>query len=99
MKQSVYRPNHSWFLKFVAALFLGAPLTLGIMGIAGLLCHSEGNPRAISSQFLMWMISPLWVSILSLSGLFRSTRQAWGILAGCNLLVWAIFFLARGFYL
>ncbi|AAV90253.1 hypothetical protein ZMO1_ZMO1629 [Zymomonas mobilis subsp. mobilis ZM4 = ATCC 31821] len=99
MKQGAERQDKDWLFKFLAAFFLGIPLLLGVMGLVGLWCHNDGNPRAISSQLMMWMLSPLWITLLGLSGFFRSSRQAWGILGGLSLFVWAVFFLLRGFCL
>ncbi|WP_264819554.1 hypothetical protein, partial [Acetobacter tropicalis] len=79
-----------------AAVVAGAVLTVGIMGVVGVLCHADGSPRTLSAQFLLWLVPPVWCSLLGACFLFRSGRQAWGVLAVANVLVWGLFFAIRG---
>nr|WP_298796632.1 hypothetical protein [uncultured Acetobacter sp.] len=79
----------------MAAVFPGAVLVCGLMGVVGVLCHTDGSPRSASGQYLMWMAAFIWSLLLSVCFLFRSGRQAWGVLAVANGVVWALFFLLR----
>lgn len=87
--------SKNWFFKVLAAVFPGAVLVCGLMGVVGVLCHTDGSPRSASGQYLMWMAAFIWSLLLSVCFLFRSGRQAWGVLAVANGVVWALFFLLR----
>ncbi|MDN7355485.1 hypothetical protein [Acetobacter senegalensis] len=88
--------SRNWFPKVSAAVVAGGLLTFGIMGVVGLLCHSDASPRTLSAQFLLWLVALVWCVLLSVCFLFRSGRQAWVVLAGANVLVWGLFFAIRG---
>ena len=84
-----------WFLKTSAGLLAGFALALAITGIL-----AWAGPGHIDTpdrvQFLMWMITPLWLLILALVFLCRSGWQAWGILLALNLIAWSAMHLIRG---
>ncbi|MFT8671107.1 hypothetical protein [Acetobacter orientalis] len=87
--------SKNWLVKVLAALVPGVIFTLGLTGVVGLLCHTNGNPQSASGQYLMWLTALVWSTLLSTCFLFRSGRQAWGYLSlGCAI-VWAAYFLLR----
>lgn len=80
--------NKNWFGKLSAALVLGFTLTIGLTGL--LLHYGFGHVGIFSShgQFLMWLVSPIWLSILSFCFLFRTGLHAWIYLLSANALIW-----------
>gem|GEM_PF-1664328 len=80
----------SWLVKSSAGLILGFLLCLGLTGL--LLRYGFGEVSTFSAhgQFLMWLMSPGWLLVVSLSFLFRSGLKAWLYLGAANLLVWAL---------
>jgi len=81
----------NWFPKASAGLVLGLTLSFALMGILGLLAHADGQPRAVGSQFLMWLVVPVWTGILGTCFLFRSGWRAGVMLGGANAVLWAIY--------
>ncbi|GBQ08463.1 hypothetical protein [Acetobacter cerevisiae] len=87
--------SKNWFFKVLAAVLPGALLVGGLMGVVGVLCHTDGSPRSASGQYLMWMAALLWSALLSVCFLFRSGLQAWGVLIVANGVVWGLFVVLR----
>ncbi|MCP1243697.1 hypothetical protein GOB86_13070 [Acetobacter lambici] len=83
--------NRQWLAKFMAALVPGALLSFGAMAVVGTLCHTTGDIRTVSAQFLMWMAVLVWLALLGSCFLFRSGARAWAVLGGAALLVWGVF--------
>ncbi|MBB6523606.1 hypothetical protein [Pseudoteredinibacter isoporae] len=82
--------NKQWLAKLSAAIILGFTLTIAL---TGLLMEFVFGPVAVFSvqgQFLMWIIAPIWVLILSSCFVFRSGLQAWLYLGAANFLIWPI---------
>ena len=84
-----------WFLKTSAGLIAGFWLALGVTG-----CFAWGGPGHIDTpdrvQFLMWMITPVWLVIMATVYFFRSGWHAWGVLLALNLVAWSGLHLLRG---
>ncbi|MCX4192555.1 hypothetical protein [Methylophaga sp. OBS1] len=85
--------HNDWLSKTVAGLILGFTAALGLSGVL-LLIVSEMN-RSASAQLVMWLLSPMWLTLLSTVYLFRNGLRAWGWLALLNLMVYALFFLIK----
>ncbi|ANQ41609.1 hypothetical protein BAR24_09105 [Gluconobacter oxydans] len=83
--------SRNWFPKASAGLVLGLTLALSCVGILGLLCHTNGDPRSPASQYLMWLVAPMWTAVLGSCFMFRTGWRAWGILGGINVLLWALY--------
>jgi hypothetical protein len=83
-----------WFGKTVCGLFLGFALALALVG-----CFAWFGPGGIDAQdkyqFNMWLLAPIWLSVLSFVYLFHSTRRALLWLGGANLLAWGLLLLLR----
>lgn len=89
------RRQAHWFLKISAGLLAGFPLALALTGL-----FAWAGPGSIDTpdrvQFLMWMIAPVWLTMLALIFLFRSGWYAWGVLISLNLIAWSALHLVRG---
>lgn len=79
----------------MAGLILGLTLSLSLVGIVGLLCHTNGDPRSVASQFLMWLVVPVWTGIMGACFMFRTGLRAWGFLGGVNVLGWTVYAVLR----
>ncbi len=83
-----------WWTKSLAGLVLGLTFAFAIVGIFA--WYGLGGIQAPNKvQFNMWMISPIWLLILSFSFLFRTGTRAIVILGAANLISWATFLLLR----
>ncbi len=85
--------HNDWLSKTVAGLILGFTAALGLSGVF-LLIVSEMN-RSASAQLVMWLLSPMWLTLLSTVYLFRNGLWAWSWLALLNVMVYALFFLIK----
>ena len=92
-KRAPIQPD--WWSKTLAGAVLGWTLAFALAGI-----FAWVGPGGISapqkSQFVMWMIAPLWMTAFSVVYLFRSGMRAVLWLGGANLLAWALFLAVRG---
>lgn len=86
MARSKIRPD--WCSKSLAGLLGGLGLALALAGLVAWLTPG-GIQGANKYQFVMWLMSPLWLGVLSLVYLFPSGAAAWGWLGGANLLAFA----------
>lgn len=84
-----------WWSKTLAGAILGWTLALAVAGI-----FAWAGPGGIDApnktQFVMWMIAPLWMLVFSLSYLFRSGLRAALWLGAANALAYALLFSLRG---
>ncbi|KZN61754.1 hypothetical protein [Pseudoalteromonas luteoviolacea] len=77
-----------WWSKTLAGIFAGFFLSIGIVGIFawlgpdGLTQQISEEQRLWKTQFNMWIITPIWLIILSFVYLFRTGKQAWTWLGG-----------------
>lgn len=97
MSMSEARPkldSRHWFGKTSAGVVLGYTLSVALSGvIAGLTPGGFGGGSG-KIQFNMWMIAPLWASVLGFVYLFRDSLRAWLWLALANMaalgLLWTL---------
>lgn len=89
--------NRQWLTKLVAAIVAGAIFSFGSMAVMGVLCHTTGDPKTVSAQFLMWLAVLVWLVLIGSCFLFRSGLRAWCVLGGAAILAWGLFvMLAKG---
>ncbi|MFB9241839.1 hypothetical protein IV454_19370 [Massilia antarctica] len=69
----------------VVALILGYPLAIALSGVLHRLMQSlDAGP--VAGQLTMWVVYPLWVSVIALIFLLPSKRACWTWLALANAL-------------
>ncbi|AUJ71873.1 MULTISPECIES: hypothetical protein [Pseudoalteromonas] len=91
-----------WWGKTLAGVILGLALSFGIVGLFawvgsdGLMETLTPARQSWRTQFSMWMISPIWLLILSFVFMFKNSKQAVLWLGGANLVVYVILFVVRG---
>ncbi|MFC4820816.1 hypothetical protein [Dokdonella ginsengisoli] len=76
---SAVRPRlHSrhWFGKTCAGAVLGYALAVALSGVIALLTPG-GFAGEGKVQFTMWMIAPIWATVLGFVFLFRDSLRAW----------------------
>lgn len=85
-----------WWSKTFAGLILG--LTFAFACVALFAWFGPGGINAPAKvQFNMWMISPIWLMVLSLSYLFKTGMKAVVYLMSANIIAYGLFFLLRWF--
>lgn len=83
-----------WWGKTLAGALLGYTLALAVAGLfAWIGPGGIGAPQ--KTQFVMWLIAPLWMAIFSLVYLARSGARALRWLGGANLFAYALLCAAR----
>ncbi|MBQ4809712.1 hypothetical protein A7985_04270 [Pseudoalteromonas luteoviolacea] len=91
-----------WWSKTFAGIIAGFLLSIGIVGIFawlgpdGLTQPISEETRLWKTQFNMWVITPIWLTILSFVYLFRTGVQAWCWLGGLATLTIVIVACLRG---
>jgi hypothetical protein len=84
-----------WWSKTLAGAVLGLTLAFAVCGL-----FAWWGPGGISApnkvQFVMWMITPLWLVIFSLVYLFRTGLRAVLWLLAANLLAYLLLWISRG---
>lgn len=83
-----------WWLRIVGIILLCYPLSVGLSGLYGLVGPGEITNN-VKSQFVMWMITPLWLTPLSLIFFSRKIVRFFLILLSLNGLVFLLLWLAR----
>lgn len=86
------RPD--WISKTLAGGVAGLTLAVALLGLFAWL-GPGGIDAPDKVQVVMWLVPPLWMTIFSLTYLFRSGLQAWACLGGGNLLAYAALILAQ----
>jgi succinate dehydrogenase hydrophobic anchor subunit len=85
-----------WWVKTMAGLILGLTFSYALVAIYA--WYGPGGIDAVvKSQFNMWMISPIWMLVLSFSYLFKTGLKAVIYLTCANLVAYGIYFFLRGF--
>ncbi len=86
--------QRDWLSKALAGILLGFSLAMALSGIVAWL-GPDGPAATNKFQWVMWLVSPIWLSVLSFCWLFRSGRQAWIQLGAANLLAFASLYFCR----
>ena len=84
-----------WWRKTLAGAVLGWTLAFALAGIFAWV-GPGGIAAPQKSQFVMWMIVPLWLPVFGFVYLFSSGRSALLWLGGANLLAYAMLMAVRG---
>lgn len=86
--------SHDLWGKTLAGTLLGFGLAMAVSALVA--WFTPGGPAALNKfQFVMWLVSPLWLLVLGGVYLFRDARQAWLWLGSANLLAFAAYFAGR----
>ncbi len=80
--------SKDWFGKVSAGVLLGFALALGVSGLLPTLGIGSLSFLKTSGQFMMWLISPVWATVISLCFMFSSGLRAWLWLGAANIAVW-----------
>ncbi|MCO1336366.1 hypothetical protein MO867_18700 [Microbulbifer sp. OS29] len=87
-----YKPQ--WWLKGLCAVFLGLPIAVASAGLV-----AWWGPGGVvvddRTQFVMWVITPIWLTFVSLIYLFTSVRRMLSFYVGLNLLLFTLLWTAR----
>lgn len=81
--------SRHWFGKASAGVVLGYTLAVALSGAIAWLTPGglQGEGKI---QFNMWMIAPIWATVLGFVFLFRDSRRAWLWLALANMAAFAL---------
>lgn len=83
-----------WLSKTLAGLLLGLAIAFVLLGIYA--WYGPGDIRSGNkSQFVMWLVTPVWLIILASTYLFPNGRRAWTVLFVLTALLYSGFFLLR----
>jgi len=83
-----------WWLKTLAGTVLGLTLAYAIVAIFA--WYGPGGINApVKVQFNMWLITPIWLLVLSLTYLFKTGIKAITYLGAANVALYSLFFFLR----
>ena len=82
--------SRHWFGKTLAGTVLGYTLALAVSGLVALLTPGGFSGEG-KVQFNMWMIAPVWATVLGFVFLFRDSLRAWLWLGAANGVAWSAF--------
>lgn len=83
-----------WVSKTLAGGILGLALAYGFVAIFA--WFGPGGINApVKVQFNMWLVTPIWMLVLSFSYLFKTGLKAVMYLASANFLIYGVFFFLR----
>ena len=88
--------SRHWFGKTVAGAVLGFGLALALSGLFAWLSPGGIDAGGGKAQFNMWLMAPIWATVLSFVYLFRDSLRAWLWLGAANVLAFAALWLVRG---
>lgn len=105
MSQASITPDHDyqrkkpksqpdWWQKSLAGVVLGYAIALAISGLFAWLGYG-GIDAPQKVQFNMWIISPIWLTILSFSFMFPTGVSAIKWLGSANLVAYTLLFIVR----
>lgn len=80
-----------WWSKIIAGLLLGYALAIGSSGLLHMLL--AGGPPSGNAQLIMWLVIPIWLSVLGVSVAFDRARDVWLLLIMLNGLVYGALYL------
>ncbi|WP_299002035.1 hypothetical protein [uncultured Shewanella sp.] len=78
-----------WWSKSLSGAILGFTLAILLSGIFAWAGYG-GIDAPAKVQFNMWIISPIWLLVLSFVYLFQSGKSAFFWLLACNIIAWLI---------
>lgn len=81
-----------WWSKTLAGVLLGLTLTYVLISMFAWYGYG-GIDAPAKVQFNMWMIAPIWLTILSMTYLFKTGVKAWLYLSLANLIAYGMFYL------
>lgn len=82
-----------WISKSLAGIVLGFFAAMAICGLFFLLPLQIG--RSGEAQLIMWLLGPIWLTILSTCFLFRTGARAWFWLGVTNVVLYSLYFLFK----
>ena len=91
------KKNHvktDWWTKSFAGCVLGFTLSLALIGLFALV-GPGGIDTSSKTQFNMWMMAPLWMTVLSFTFLFPSGLRAVAWLGAANTVAYLLLFIIR----
>ncbi|GMM83411.1 hypothetical protein [Pseudoalteromonas sp. MTN2-4] len=98
MSQAHQKIQPQWWGKTAVGVFLGLALSYGIVALIVWFGPDSINTNLSDqrllwkTQFNMWIVTPIWMLIVSFIYMFKTTRQAFIYLLSANLIIYTIFF-------
>lgn len=90
---SADRVRPDWISKTLAGLLLGFSLSIIAAGL--LMTQVQDMPLPVSGQLAMWLVPPVWLTVLSFVYFFRSGLRAWAWLLAANAVAFGLWWLLR----
>lgn len=87
--------SRDWFGKAAAGLVCGYVLAIALTGLFAWFGPAGLTGSSGKTQLNMWLVAPLWVTVLACCFLFRSAARAWGWLLLASAVCMALLFAGR----
>ncbi len=82
--------SRHWFGKTCAGVLLGFGLALALSGLFAWLGPDGIDAGSGKRQFNMWLMAPVWATVLSFVYLFRTSLRAWLWLGAANVVAFGL---------
>ncbi len=87
--------SRGWFGKASAATVLGFTLAIALTASFGAIFSEGDGYFTAQGQLAMWLVSPIWCTVLGFCFFFRTGLRAWLWLGLGNVLAWAGYAVVR----
>lgn len=97
MSQASQKIQPQWWGKTTVGVFLGLALSYGIVALIvwfgpdGINGNLSDQRLFWKTQFNMWIVTPIWMLIVSFIYMFKTTKQAFIYLLSANVIIYTIF--------
>mgnify|MGYP001168456324 FL=1 len=95
MRARAHLGSRDWFGKATAGVILGFGLALASSGLFAWFGPGGILAGTGKTQLNMWLISPVWLTVLGLCFMFPSGRSAWGWLGLANSAAFGMLYAGR----
>ncbi|ALO43069.1 hypothetical protein [Pseudoalteromonas phenolica] len=98
MSQVTQKIQPQWWGKTAVGVFLGLALSYGIVALIvwfgpdGINGQLSDQRLFWKTQFNMWIVTPIWMLIVSFIYMFKTTKQAFISLLSANVIIYTVFF-------
>ena len=92
MNDQPFKPH--WWIKLCVGLLLGFPLAIGLVGLLAYWGPDLPIPDD-KTQLVMWLVTPIWLTLLSLVFLAQRIFYLLGVFSGLNGIVYLLLWTAK----
>ncbi|MEN3112056.1 hypothetical protein ACFONG_19120 [Uliginosibacterium paludis] len=89
--------QRDWVSRTLGGTLLGFTMAIGCSGLLTVVLAAADVALGTRAQLAMWLVPPVWLSVLGACFMFASGLRTWLWLGLANLVVFGAYFIARFF--